>query len=61
LHLLGTGVKAWLLNTATGEYDLPDPISSMTGEVFCGGVRCIAEEAHFGGVIIQAEEPSLSA
>ena len=52
--LLGTGIIALLLNPATGDYDLPDQISSMTGEAFCNGVRCVAEEAHFGGVIVQA-------
>ena len=52
--LLGTGIIALLLNPATGDYDLPDQISSMTGEAFCNGLRCVAEEARFGGVIVQA-------
>ena len=28
----------------------------MPGEALCNGVRCIAEEARSGGVIVQVEE-----
>ena len=51
--LLGTGIAAWLLDSETGKYDKLDPISSMTGEAYCRGVLCKAQEAYFGGVIIQ--------
>jgi hypothetical protein len=57
---MDTGIKACLLNRATGEYALPDRIPSMTSEAFCNGIRYIAEEAHFGGVTVKAEEPGLS-
>ena len=53
--LVGTGVSAWLLDSETGKYDRLDPISSMTGEAYCNGVRCKAEEAYFGGIIVQID------
>ena len=59
--LLGTGLAAWLLDSETGKYDKLDPISSMTGEAYCRGVLCKAQEAYFGGIVVTAELPDLSA
>lgn len=55
--LLGTGIAAWLLDSETGKYDKLDPISSMTGEAYCRGVLCKAQEAYFGGIVVTAELP----
>ena len=53
--LLGTGLAAWLLDGETGNSDKLDPIASMTGQAYCYGVMCKAEEAYFGGVIVQSQ------
>ena len=58
---LCTDIAAWLLDSETGKYDKLDPISSMTGEAYCRGVLCKAEEAYFGGIVVTAELPDLSA
>ena len=53
------GIALFLLPDSPGRnrcQEIADRISSMPGKAFCNGVRCIAEEARFRGVIVQVEE-----
>ena len=55
---LGTGLEARLFNPATGQFDIEDPESSRTGHCYLYGALCIAEEARFGGVVVQLADPA---